>query len=810
MYKRDLLKRKNEEDIVERWIDCTKCGAGVHEMCAFVNEFCTDREKYVCPICVDSVLPEQVLMTKTSGTQKPVYSFLSGSNLPERIQNLTGGTSFDARQLPGCNISNFIEQKVKERLLALDCPKGAEETVTVKVISDCQKEFSVPPAVLQHFRMQNQQAASTNGCSGVESFHEPPSSVEYRSKAIALFQRIDGMDVCIFCMYVQEYDTPDEDLNEFRQKKRVYLAYIDSVEHFRPRRLRTDVYHEMLTAYFASARARGFENIHIWSCPPSRGNSFVFWGHPHTQRTPTKEHLLSWYHNSLSHAVDKGVITDVKSLYEDSFQQFDKSSTSMNGPNSGYIHGSTMICPPLLEGDFWIEEAVRIHSTSISKWSKTKKTTDENDLEKDCVFNPTDFFSEESTRCPVMHVAMMIENSVMNHTKAAPFLRPVNAAALKLKDYHVIIKKPMDLGTVLGQCLLGEYETFQEIVTDLELTFANAMRYNPKGHVIHTMARDLLDFVREQLAILVKYWRDCGVQGERKNASSKGTCTVEEFYNLSMRLSTVIKPPSQSSPAKFVEDSNGQDDKKTIDRTASLLQGPEGIARLMVGEDVWLLDKRHAHRDSLKKKKKSGKQKELTMEQSNSDSSKRCESWLSDEVLTTVRKLRAGIFVCQLKPKTRMTSVERVKEEEYLQYIKGFDLKFNPASTSSVVQHQIDPSVSETRHGLLEFSQYRNLQFDSVRRAKYSTAMILFYLQHPGSPGIIPTCSSCSKDIVSTRFQKINKSFDERRRSSQSINIRLTCVDMSRNDHCEECFNKMDTKKRHDYVPVRVSFRRTH
>eukprot|EP00957_Ditylum_brightwellii_P050494 3829104-Ditylum_brightwellii.AAC.1 len=134
----------------------------------------------------------------------------------------------------------------------------------------------------------------------------PPEAVPYQSKAIALFQRIDGLDICIFCMYVQEYDktsyskNPDQDV--IGQNKRVYVAYLDSVEHFRPRKCRTAVYQEMLVAYIAASRARGFESAHIWACPPSRGNSFVFWVHPLCQRTPTRDRLEQWYHQALSRA----------------------------------------------------------------------------------------------------------------------------------------------------------------------------------------------------------------------------------------------------------------------------------------------------------------------------------------------------------------------------------------------------------------------------------------------------------------------------------------------------------------------------
>ena len=52
-------------------------------------------------------------------------------------------------------------------------------------------------------------------------------------------------------MYVQEYD------EDSSGPKRVYLAYLDSVEFFRPRAIRSNVYHEVVCSYFGDAKRRG-------------------------------------------------------------------------------------------------------------------------------------------------------------------------------------------------------------------------------------------------------------------------------------------------------------------------------------------------------------------------------------------------------------------------------------------------------------------------------------------------------------------------------------------------------------------------
>ena len=59
---------------------------------------------------------------------------------------------------------------------------------------------------------------------------------------------------------------------------------------------------------------------------------------------------------------------------------------------------------------------------------------------------------------------------------------------------------------------------------------------------------------------------------------------------------------------------------------------------------------------------------------------------------------------------------------------------------------------ADSRQTFLELSQYRHLQFDSLRRAKHSSMMILFHLLHPQAKYIRPVCCECDKVILETRW----------------------------------------------------------
>lgn len=76
---------------------------------------------------------------------------------------------------------------------------------------------------------------------------------------------------------------------------------------------------------------------------------------------------------------------------------------------------------------------------------------------------------------------------------AWPFYKPVDAELLGLHDYHDIIKKPMDLGTVKRKMDSREYKTAQEFAGDVRLIFTNCYKYNPPDHDVVAMGRKLQD-----------------------------------------------------------------------------------------------------------------------------------------------------------------------------------------------------------------------------------------------------------------------------------------------------------------------------
>lgn len=83
---------------------------------------------------------------------------------------------------------------------------------------------------------------------------------------------------------------------------------------------------------------------------------------------------------------------------------------------------------------------------------------------------------------------------------AWPFYKPVDAELLALHDYHDIIKKPMDLGTVKRKMDSRGYKSAPEFAADVRLIFTNCYKYNPPDHDVVAMGRKLQDVFEMRLA----------------------------------------------------------------------------------------------------------------------------------------------------------------------------------------------------------------------------------------------------------------------------------------------------------------------
>ncbi|XP_028990766.1 histone acetyltransferase p300 isoform X3 [Betta splendens] len=286
-------KKKNDTLDPELFVECMDCGRRMHQICVLHNETIWPLG-FVCDGC----------LKKTNKTRKE--------------------NKYSAKRLPQTKLGYFLETRVNDFLKRQNNSEAGEVFIRVVHVSD--KVVEVKPGMKSRF---------------VDS-GEMSESFPYRTKALFAFEDIDGADVCFFGMHVQEYGSDCPQPNQ----RRVYISYLDSVHFFRPRSLRTAVYHEILIGYLEYVKKLGYTTGHIWACPPSEGDDYIFHCHPADQKIPKPKRLQEWYKKMLDKAVAERIVHDYKDIFKQATEDRLTSAKEL----------------PYFEGDFWpnvLEESIK-------------------------------------------------------------------------------------------------------------------------------------------------------------------------------------------------------------------------------------------------------------------------------------------------------------------------------------------------------------------------------------------------------------------------------------------------------------------
>lgn len=72
---------------------------------------------------------------------------------------------------------------------------------------------------------------------------------------------------------------------------------------------------KMVKIFFSCVWNTRYVTGHIWACPPSEGDDYIFHCHPPDQKIPKPKRLQEWYKKMLDKAFAERIIHDYKVCY---------------------------------------------------------------------------------------------------------------------------------------------------------------------------------------------------------------------------------------------------------------------------------------------------------------------------------------------------------------------------------------------------------------------------------------------------------------------------------------------------------------
>ncbi|GMH70233.1 hypothetical protein TrST_g12427 [Triparma strigata] len=319
--KSDLAKnkRKNDDQPEESWVACDTCGRWIHQICGLFNtrQNKDQRSKYECPHCT-------IKSRKASGK-------LGATS-----------TAKNASDLPRTKLSEYMERHINELKIEKykELAKEKAETEGIELEEAMNFFTNNGEITIRQVTSMDRNIAVRDGMKRRYKFKNYPEEFKFRCKCLVVFQRIDGVDVMLFGLYVYEHDKSNPKPNH----RAIYVSYLDSVHYMQPRKIRTFIYHEILIAYLDYVRHRGFATAHIWACPPLKGDDYILYAKPEDQRTPKDAQLRQWYIDMLATCEKRDIVKSVTNMHDLYFA---------NPANDATI-------VPYLDGDYWVGEAENI------------------------------------------------------------------------------------------------------------------------------------------------------------------------------------------------------------------------------------------------------------------------------------------------------------------------------------------------------------------------------------------------------------------------------------------------------------------
>jgi E1A/CREB-binding protein len=621
-----------------------------------------------------------------------------------------------------------------------------------------------------------------------------PSAFSVRSKCIALFQTIKGVDVILFAMYVYEYGDSCPPPN----RRRVYISYLDSVSYFEPKCYRTIAYHGIIMEYLRYVKERGFHSAHIWSCPPSPDDEYVFYSHPKDQLIPSEAMLREWYQCMLDKAKAEGIVLETRTLYDEYFKN--------NGMDATSCQAVDPTCLPYFEGDYIPGETENIiKEVKVGEEAKRKERLSEIaglELNKKTG-------NKKGTRSNPGELVEWSQDKVMLRLGQAIYNMRENFMVVRLRS------KAFASAVDGGEDVTGWVD-----VEGNEDSLSNK-RFKISGKAGSSSLFQLPFYHKSESGCTSSTDRDSTICESERGATvaaddadkSVASAAAPKGSALALGDGADSSHPVEAAPSNREEAALPNDNKEEprqrgaipkMSNVQSVPQAQDGVgdashAKIDLRDDasglrIWA---------SEAAKLDGGADESRPSESASKDN---LASQYSDENTSNEPTAAIAIGTEESQPSTLASKGEEQQSKGSSK--RGFDeiettlsrhlalvrCTAKPVGSTMDEDEPHETEMFESRQQFLNYCQTNHFQFDELRRAKHSTMMILFQLHNPSAPMFLQQCGACYRDITH--------------------GIRYHCNHCSNFDLCHECYEpvrtglwaKRDSRfthdKRHTFVAI--------
>lgn len=526
------------------------------------------------------------------------------------------------------------------------------------------------------------------------AFRNYPHEFNYRCKCLIVFQNIDGVDVILFGMYVYEHD----ENNPAPNKRVIYLSYLDSVHYMRPRDIRTYIYHEILIAYLDYVRKKGFEKVHIWACPPGKGDDYILYAKPENQKTPKEERLRQWYYSMLTEAQKRGIVGKITNMLDLYFSNPKNDAT----------------CVPYLDGDYFpgeVENTIR----SMEEGKHGKKANSDKGKKKK---SKSKSKGRSGTRSAGIDEEALAASGILPPGYDQKSIEEGN------QDY-VMAK----VGEIIGP-----------MKDNFIVAFLACSDAKEENMVVPKAIMEEREKNGIQSKHLLKAEED--VNKDKTNTENGG-------QDKEQKNDYIIKPSDKDDALSGQADESG-----SATEPKEKNQGKEG--------DVSSVDKPTENveqpTDSASSTEKNvPKQNDSVKEDDQTEKTEKQED--SEKPNQSIVAVRAGKFAAMEARKRSLEGNVKVDETNSAPVKNG--KKDKPSTTITVKDskgrlvkvldddaEEMDCEFLNTRQQFLELCQTNNYQYDQLRRAKHSSMMVLFHLHNRDAPKFVQQCAVCAREIL--------------------------------------------------------------